>query len=128
VSEDVFSLKLEYALVDFIQLSLDISMTFEFCQVSIYQCLSARKKLCPIASFLQMIEVTFKYFVPFIAQIREHCKELQLTDAQIREMMSRLLEDIQLGLGKDTHETSIVKCFVTYVQDLPNGTGKLRNV
>ncbi|GFG39358.1 hypothetical protein Cfor_08311, partial [Coptotermes formosanus] len=54
--------------------------------------------------------------------IREHCKELQLSDAQISEMMNRLLEDIQLGLGKDTHDNSIVKCFVTYVQDLPNGT------
>jgi hexokinase len=63
--------------------------------------------------------------VPFIAQIREHCKELQLSDTQISEMMNRLLEDIQLGLGKDTHKKSIVKCFVTYVQDLPNGTGKL---
>jgi len=55
-------------------------------------------------------------------EIREHCRELQLSDAQISEMMNRLLEDIQLGLGKDTHATSIVKCFVTYVQDLPNGT------
>jgi hypothetical protein len=62
---------------------------------------------------------------PLLLQIREHCKELLLTDAQIREVMNRLLEDIQLGLRKDTHEKSIVKCFVTYVQDLPNGTGKL---
>lgn len=54
--------------------------------------------------------------------IREHCKELLLTDAQISEMMNRLLEDVQKGLGKDTHASSIVKCFVTYVQDLPNGT------
>jgi len=28
------------------------------------------------------------------------------------------------GLGKDTNPSSIVKCYVTYVQDLPNGTGK----
>jgi hexokinase len=60
-------------------------------------------------------------------QIREHCKELLLSDAQLSEIMNRLLEDIQLGLRKDTHEKSIVKCFVTYVQDLPNGTGKLNN-
>lgn len=84
--------------------------------------------MCPLASFLKTIRVTFKYFVNFIAQIREHCRELQLSDAQISEMMNRLLEDIQLGLRKDTHATSIVKCFVTYVQDLPNGTGKLRNM
>jgi hypothetical protein len=68
-------------------------------------------------------------FIPFfyLLQIREHCKELLLSDDQISDMMNRLLEDIQLGLGKDTHEKSIVKCFVTYVQDLPNGTGKLNN-
>jgi len=54
--------------------------------------------------------------------IREYCRELLLTDVQTSELMNRLLEDIQLGLGKDTHASSIVKCFVTYVQDLPNGT------
>ncbi|PSN38247.1 Hexokinase type 2 [Blattella germanica] len=54
--------------------------------------------------------------------IREHCQELILSDWQITEMMNRLLEDIQLGLRKDTHDKSTVKCFVTYVQDLPNGT------
>jgi len=31
---------------------------------------------------------------------------------------------IRNGLGKDTNQSSIVKCYVTYVQDLPNGTGK----
>jgi len=31
---------------------------------------------------------------------------------------------IRNGLGKDTNPSSIVKCYVTYVQDLPNGTGK----
>jgi len=31
---------------------------------------------------------------------------------------------IRQGLGKDTNPSSIVKCYVTYVQDLPNGTGK----
>jgi hexokinase len=70
----------------------------------------------------------FKHFVNFFAQIREYCRELLLSDAQTSELMNRLLEDIQLGLGKDTHASSIVKCFVTYVQDLPNGTGKLRDM
>jgi hypothetical protein len=119
---------LEYVHVDFTQLVLHINMTLNFCQVSAYLCLSARKKKCPIASFLKMLRVAFKRFVPFNVQIREHCRELQLSDAQINEIMVRLQEDIQLGLGKDTHEKSIVKCFVTYVQDLPNGTGKLRNM
>lgn len=54
--------------------------------------------------------------------IREHCNELILTDAQMTELMTRLLEDIQKGLRKETHENATVRCFVTYVQDLPNGT------
>lgn len=31
---------------------------------------------------------------------------------------------IKNGLGKETNPSSIVKCYVTYVQDLPNGTGR----
>ncbi|KAK7793817.1 hypothetical protein R5R35_014322 [Gryllus longicercus] len=54
--------------------------------------------------------------------IRERCEELQLSDEQLREIMKRLLDNIERGLARDTHAASIVKCFVTYVQDLPNGT------
>ncbi|KAL0830549.1 hypothetical protein ABMA28_002706 [Loxostege sticticalis] len=53
--------------------------------------------------------------------IREECEILHLTDKQIREIMSRLHNDLIKGLGKDTHATSIVKCWLTYIQDLPNG-------
>lgn len=38
--------------------------------------------------------------------------------------MSRFLKEIEKGLKKDTHPKADVKCFVTYVQDLPNGKGK----
>lgn len=38
--------------------------------------------------------------------------------------MVKLTEEINKGLSKATHEESVVKCFTTYVQDLPNGTGK----
>jgi len=37
--------------------------------------------------------------------------------------MSRFLKEIQLGLKKETHSKADIKCFVTYVQDLPNGKG-----
>lgn len=59
----------------------------------------------------------------FWLQIRDKCQDLVLTDAQVKEIMSRLLNDLKRGLGKDTHAEAIVKCFVTYVQDLPNGKG-----
>ncbi|KAL3277181.1 hypothetical protein HHI36_012532 [Cryptolaemus montrouzieri] len=53
--------------------------------------------------------------------IRERCKELILDDDTLREIQRRFLENIRRGLGKDTHEDAIIKCFVTYVQDLPTG-------
>ncbi|XP_063826718.1 hexokinase type 2 isoform X3 [Ostrinia nubilalis] len=55
------------------------------------------------------------------SKIREECEILHLTDKQIREIMSRLHNDLIKGLGKDSHATSIVKCWLTYIQDLPNG-------
>ncbi|XP_017780519.1 PREDICTED: hexokinase type 2 isoform X4 [Nicrophorus vespilloides] len=57
-------------------------------------------------------------------QIQDRCKELILGDDQLKEVMKRLTDDINKGLGKKTHADAIVKCFVTYVQDLPNGTEK----
>lgn len=59
-------------------------------------------------------------------QIRDRCKDLVLTDANVKEIMKRFLDDIHKGLGKKSHDKAIVKCFVTYVQDLPNGTGMSR--
>lgn len=53
--------------------------------------------------------------------IREACQELILDDKKINEIMSRFLKEIQLGLKKETHAKADIKCFVTYVQDLPNG-------
>ncbi|XP_068085900.1 hexokinase type 2 [Anabrus simplex] len=48
-------------------------------------------------------------------------KPLDLTDDQLREIMNQFEEDIKKGLGKDTHEDAVVKCYLTYIQDLPTG-------
>ncbi|XP_022115020.2 hexokinase type 2 isoform X5 [Pieris rapae] len=53
--------------------------------------------------------------------IREECEVFHMSDKQIREIMNRLHNDLIKGLGKDTHANSIVKCWITYIQDLPNG-------
>nr|XP_033322394.1 hexokinase type 2 isoform X1 [Megalopta genalis] len=57
-------------------------------------------------------------------QIKDICKDLVLSDDQLRKVMERLDIELKKGLGKATHNDSIVKCFTTYVQDLPNGTEK----
>ncbi|VVC94062.1 unnamed protein product [Leptidea sinapis] len=54
-------------------------------------------------------------------KIREECEVFHISDKQIREIMSRLHTDILKGLGRDSHADAIVKCWITYIQDLPNG-------
>ncbi|XP_076631471.1 hexokinase A isoform X1 [Colletes latitarsis] len=55
-------------------------------------------------------------------EIKDICKDLVLSDDQLRLVMEKLNGEINKGLSKQTHESAIVKCFTTYVQDLPNGT------
>lgn len=57
-------------------------------------------------------------------QIRDACKDLVLSDDQLRLVMQKLTDEINAGLSRTTHDDAVVKCFTTYVQDLPNGTGK----
>lgn len=38
--------------------------------------------------------------------------------------MAKFLNEVDKGLKKKTHPQADIKCFVTYVQDLPNGKGK----
>lgn len=56
-------------------------------------------------------------------QIREQCEELILTDEKMEELMKRFMVEINRGLSKKTHKEADIRCYVTYVQDLPNGTG-----
>lgn len=57
-------------------------------------------------------------------EIKDICKDLVLSDDQLRKVMERLDNELNRGLNKATHKDAIVKCFTTYVQDLPNGTEK----
>ncbi|XP_076174991.1 hexokinase A isoform X2 [Ptiloglossa arizonensis] len=56
--------------------------------------------------------------------IKDICKDLVLSNDQLRMVMEKLDMEINKGLTKATHDESIVKCFTTYVQDLPDGTEK----
>lgn len=64
------------------------------------------------------------FFLCLLFQIREQCQELILTDKHIEELMKRVIVEIERGLGNKTHNEADIKCFVTYVQELPNGKGK----
>lgn len=39
-------------------------------------------------------------------------------------VMQKLDDEMNKGLSKETHDQAVVKCFATYVQDLPDGSGK----
>lgn len=54
--------------------------------------------------------------------IRERCQELNLSNDTLKQVMEIFLKEINKGLKKETHDAAKIKCFVTYVQDLPNGT------
>ncbi|KAF7287537.1 hypothetical protein GWI33_005902 [Rhynchophorus ferrugineus] len=66
-----------------------------------------------------------KWYDPKVSpNIFEAMKETWLDNAKLQTLMTSFRENIERGLKKDTHPTSIVKCFPTYVQDLPDGTEK----
>lgn len=42
----------------------------------------------------------------------------------MERLMTNFITEIEKGLKKETHPTADIKCFVTYVQELPNGQGE----
>ncbi|XP_060531176.1 hexokinase type 2-like [Cylas formicarius] len=58
------------------------------------------------------------------SEIHEAMKDLMLDNNTLKKISTLFLQNIERGLKKDTHPTSIVKCYPTYVQDLPDGTEK----
>lgn len=58
------------------------------------------------------------------SQIREKCKELILDGKITEELMRRILIEVNRGLSKETNKEADIRCYITYIQDLPNGSGK----
>lgn len=44
-----------------------------------------------------------------------------MTDDHLKEITKRFNDEIERGLSEKTHNDADIKCFITYVQDLPNG-------
>ncbi|XP_030571727.1 hexokinase type 2 [Drosophila novamexicana] len=51
----------------------------------------------------------------------EICEKFILNKQHMDEIVYRLTKEINMGLTRDTHPRATVKCFVTYVQELPTG-------
>lgn len=54
-------------------------------------------------------------------RVRRFCKNFVLSNMKLREIMNRMSYCINQGLGKDTHSEATIKCWQTYVQDMPTG-------
>ena len=57
-------------------------------------------------------------------KVKDACKDLVLSNEQLRCVMKKLSYEIEKGLSKETHKNAIVRCYTTYVQDLPTGNEK----
>lgn len=55
------------------------------------------------------------------AEVRELMQPFVLSDYQVQEVYSRFCLEVARGLKRSTHPQANVKCFPTYVQDLPTG-------
>lgn len=56
------------------------------------------------------------------SEIITQTAELRINNDHLKTYKKVFTENIERGLAKDTHPDSIVKCFPTYVQNLPDGT------
>lgn len=57
-------------------------------------------------------------------KIRRFCNNFILSNRKLKEIMNRMSCCIEQGLGEKTHPNATVKCWQTYVQNMPTGLEK----
>ncbi|ODM96715.1 Hexokinase type 2 [Orchesella cincta] len=55
-------------------------------------------------------------------QVKEVCSSLVLSDSMLEHVMGLMHDEICKGLSKETNGCADVKCFPTYVRNIPNGS------
>lgn len=55
-------------------------------------------------------------------QVEALTRDLELPNDVLLKVSSRLLDEFNKGLGRETHKTAEVKMFITYVRDVPDGS------
>ncbi|XP_067631866.1 hexokinase type 2 [Eurosta solidaginis] len=56
--------------------------------------------------------------------LKDFLKEFSISDSQLQEIYKRFTSEIRNGLSKTTQPQADIKCYMTYVQDLPTGDEK----
>lgn len=54
-------------------------------------------------------------------KVEAECSKFHLDDNALIEIQTTLIDQLKKGLSKSTHSSAEVKCFITYVHDLPTG-------
>lgn len=57
-------------------------------------------------------------------RVRRLCRNFVLPNNKLREFMNRISTCIDEGLDKEKHAKATIKCWQTYVQDMPTGNEK----
>lgn len=55
------------------------------------------------------------------SRLKDFMQKFILSESQLQEVYKRFTNEISRGLSAATHDAADIKCFVTYVQDLPTG-------
>ncbi|KAG4072641.1 hypothetical protein HA402_004730 [Bradysia odoriphaga] len=55
-------------------------------------------------------------------EIKQKCEEFQISDSTMLRLMDLILKELNKGLSKKGNADADLKCFITYIKDLPNGT------
>ena len=78
-----------------------------------------RRLVTPLLSGLQKMKQTDAALV--FRLIEDFIRDLMLNNDHIHVLEQKMRDAIKMGLTKEGHEDSSVKCFPTFVRELPNG-------
>ncbi|KAH8294215.1 hypothetical protein KR054_009529 [Drosophila jambulina] len=53
--------------------------------------------------------------------LKEAVKGFLLEETAMNQVVNRMTKELKMGLARETHPRAAIKCFVTYVQDIPTG-------
>ena len=62
--------------------------------------------------------------VSFILQVEAFTRDLEISNDALEKVMAILLVELNNGLQKATNPTADIKQYITYVRDVPDGSGK----
>lgn len=81
------------------------------------------KEVMPEGDFLMIFTLQLVVVIVYVFQIEQKCAELQINGSTTVKLMDLVLKELNSGLSKKGNANADLKCFITYIKDLPNGKG-----